>query len=154
VNGALLRLKPGARLAIAGLFQHVGGLGNIAVALANDTAIVMYPSFSVAAWRALEDVAPTHAVTVPSVIETLLAADALKLPSLQVLCYGGSPIHPGTIWRIHDVMPGVVLVELFGQTEGSPLTVLSTDDPRTALTGREELLRSVGRAVPGRGATH
>jgi len=149
VNGALLQLTPGARLAIAGLFHHVAGLGNIAVALANQTAIVMYPSFSVAAWQDLQALAPTHTVTVPSVIETLLDAAALKLPSLQLLCYGGSPMHPDTMRRIHHAMPDVALVELFGQTEGSPLTVLSPEDHRAALNGQEHLLRSVGRAAPG-----
>ena len=94
VNGALLGLEPGARLVIAGLFHHVGGLGNIAVSLANDTAMVLFPSFSVPAWRSLEVVAPTHTITVPSVIEMLLSADALALPSMKVFCYGGSPIHP------------------------------------------------------------
>jgi acyl-CoA synthetase (AMP-forming)/AMP-acid ligase II len=149
MNGALLGLRTGARFVIAGLFHHVAGLGNIAVALANDTAMVLYPSFSVPTWRALEAVAPTHAITVPSIIEMLLAADALRLPSLRVLAYGGSPIHPETMRRIQQTMPGVDLVELFGQTEGSPLTVLSADDHRAALAGRVEMLGSVGRAAPG-----
>lgn len=149
VNGALLRLEPGARIAIAGLFHHIGGLGNIAVALGNSTTMVLYPSFSVPAWQALQAAAPTHAVTVPSVVETLLAADALRLPSLRVLAYGGSPIHPDTMRRINAVMPDVDLVEFFGQTEGSPLTALTPDDHRQALRGREDLLKSVGRAGPG-----
>ena len=149
VNGALVGLEPGARLVIAGLFHHVGGLGNIAVSLANDAAMVLFPSFSVPAWRSLEAVAPTHTITVPSVIEMLLSADALNLPSMKVFCYGGSPIHPDTMRRIQDVMPDVDLVELFGQTEGSPLTVLTPDDHRAAVAGREELLKSVGRAAPG-----
>jgi acyl-CoA synthetase (AMP-forming)/AMP-acid ligase II len=148
-NGALLGLGPGARLVIGGLFHHVAGLGNIAVALANSTAIVLYPSFSVSSWQALHTVAPTHAVTVPSVIETLLAADALAMPSLRVLAYGGSPIHPDTMRRIHATMPDVDLVELFGQTEGSPLTALTAGDHRAAVAGREELLSSVGRPAPG-----
>lgn len=148
MNGALLGLGSGARFVIAGLFHHVAGLGNIAVALANTTAIVLYPSFSVSTWQALRAVAPTHTVTVPSVIETLLAADALALPSMRVLAYGGSPIHPDTMRRIQDTMPAVDLVQLFGQTEGSPLTALTADDHRKAMAGREELLRSVGRAAP------
>lgn len=148
-NGALLGLGPGARFVIGGLFHHVGGLGNIAVALANSTAIVLYPSFSVSTWQGLHAIAPTHAVTVPSVIETLLAADALALPSMRVLAYGGSPIHPNTMRRIREAMPDVDLVELFGQTEGSPLTALTADDHRAAMADREELLDSVGRAAPG-----
>lgn len=147
--GTLLGLGPGARIVIAGLFHHVAGLGNIAAALANHTALVLYPSFSVPTWLALESVRPTHAITVPSIIEMLLAADALKSSSLRVLGYGGSPIHPDTMRRIHQTMPKVDLVELFGQTEGSPLTALTADDHRAAMAGREELLRSVGRAVPG-----
>jgi acyl-CoA synthetase (AMP-forming)/AMP-acid ligase II len=149
VNGALLGLEPGARLVIAGLFHHVGGLGNIAVSLANDTAMVLFPSFSVPAWRSLEAVAPTHTITVPSVIEMLLSADALMLPSMKVFCYGGSPIHPDTMRRIQDMMPDVDFVELFGQTEGSPLTVLTPEDHRAAVAGQDELLKSVGRAAPG-----
>ena len=51
--------------------------------------------------------------------------------------------------RIQDVMPDVDFVELFGQTEGSPLTVLTPEDHRAAVAGREHLLKSVGRAAPG-----
>jgi acyl-CoA synthetase (AMP-forming)/AMP-acid ligase II len=149
VNGALLGLESGSRLVIGGLFHHVGGLGNIAVALANDAAMVLFPAFSVPAWRSLEAVAPTHTITVPSVIEMLLAAGALELPSMKVFCYGGSPIHPDTMRRIQHAMPDVDFVELFGQTEGSPLTVLTPEDHRAAVGGREELLKSVGRAAPG-----
>lgn len=149
VNGALLGLWPGARLVIAGLFHHVGGLGNIAVALASDTTLVLYPSFSVQNWRQLEALDPTHVITVPSVIEMLLSADALPLPTLRMLGYGGAPMHPDTMRRIQHVLPDIDCVELFGQTEGSPLTVLTADDHRTAIAGAEHLLKSVGRPVPG-----
>ena len=149
VNGELLGLGPGAHLVIAGLFHHVGGLGNIAVALANDTTVVLYPSFSVENWRRLEPIAPTHVITVPSVIEMLLSADALKLPSLQTLGYGGAPMHPDTMRRILQESPELDCVELFGQTEGSPLAVLTAADHRAAISGNERLLKSVGRPVPG-----
>ncbi|NDJ88030.1 MULTISPECIES: class I adenylate-forming enzyme family protein [Mycolicibacter] len=149
VNGLLLDLKLGDRLATAALFHHVGALGNIAVTLANGATLVCFPDFSVDAWLSLELVAPTHAVVVPSIIEILLAADALTLPTLRVLGYGGSPIHPDTMRRVQTVMPGVDLVNLFGQTEGSPLTVLDAADHRAAAAGRTDLLRSAGRAAPG-----
>ncbi|EUA23434.1 AMP-binding enzyme family protein [Mycobacterium xenopi 4042] len=149
MNGTLLGLRAGARLVIGALFHHVAGLGNIAVALANNCAIVMFPSFSVPAWQSLKPFEPTHVITVPSVIEMLMAANALMLPSIRLIAYGGAPIHPDTTRRVHNSMPHVDLVQLFGQTEGSPLTVLSPEDHRAAARGNGELLRSVGRAAPG-----
>jgi acyl-CoA synthetase (AMP-forming)/AMP-acid ligase II len=149
VNGYLLGLRPGDRVVSTSLFHHVGGLGNIAVALGNGCAPVVFPAFSVDAWRALESVRPTQCVTIPTVLEMLLAADALSSASLRVLAYGASPIHPETMRRIQDVMPHVDFVNLFGQTEGSPVTTLSPADHRLAATARPELLGSVGRAAPG-----
>jgi acyl-CoA synthetase (AMP-forming)/AMP-acid ligase II len=40
-------------------------------------------------------------------------------------------------------------VNLFGQTEGSPITCLSAEDHLLAARGRTELLSTVGRAVKG-----
>ena len=45
-------------------------------------------------------------------------------------------------------LPGVRFVNIFGQTEGSPITCLTAKD-LLAAGGRPELLRSVGRAAPG-----
>ena len=149
VNGSLLGLQPGKRFAVAGGFHHVAAIGNVSAGLANGAALVMFPAFSVDAWRSLESVAPTHTVLVPSIIEILLDADAFGLSTMEVIGYGGSPIHPNTMRRIQTVLPGVDFVNLFGQTEGSPLTVLTANDHRTAAAGREELLTSVGRAAPG-----
>jgi acyl-CoA synthetase (AMP-forming)/AMP-acid ligase II len=149
VNSFLLNLKPGDRFVTAALFHHVATLGNIAVTMANGATLVCFPSFSIDAWLSLTAVEPTHSVVVPSIIEILLSADALALPSLRVLGYGGSPIHPETMRRVQQLMPGVDFVNLFGQTEGSPLTVLDAADHRAAASGRTELLRSVGRPAPG-----
>lgn len=149
VNGHLLDLGPGDRFATAALFHHVAALGNIAVTIANGATLVTFPAFSVDAWLSLAVVEPTHSVVVPSIIEMLLSADALALPTLRVLAYGGSPIHPDTLRRVQEVLPDVDLVNLFGQTEGSPLTVLDPADHRDAAAGRTELLRSVGHPAPG-----
>jgi acyl-CoA synthetase (AMP-forming)/AMP-acid ligase II len=46
-------------------------------------------------------------------------------------------------------MPSVRMVHMFGQTEGSPVSVLTPEDHHEAVAGRPELLRSVGRAAPG-----
>jgi acyl-CoA synthetase (AMP-forming)/AMP-acid ligase II len=149
VNGYLLRLRRGDRYVATSLFHHMGGMGNIAVPMGNGAAVVLFPAFSVAAWRSLEPAAPTHCVTIPSVLEMLLDADALASSSIRVLGYGAAPIHPETMRRIQKVMPTVHFVNLFGQTEGSPVSVLLPEDHRAAAAGRTELLRSVGRASPG-----
>jgi acyl-CoA synthetase (AMP-forming)/AMP-acid ligase II len=83
-------------------------------------------------------------------LEMLLDAGALALPVLRTLQYGAAPIHPDTLRRTLGAVPDVDLVNLFGQTEGSPITCLSPDDHRMiAAEGRDDLLGSVGRAAPG-----
>jgi acyl-CoA synthetase (AMP-forming)/AMP-acid ligase II len=149
VNGYLLGIRPGDRVVTTSLFHHVGGLGNICVALGNGAAVVLFPAFSVDAWRMLEGAEPTQAVTIPSVFEMLLDAGALRSSTLRTLGYGAAPIHPDTMRRIQIELPGVDFVNLFGQTEGSPLATLLPADHRAALAGRPELLNSVGRAAPG-----
>ncbi len=148
VNGYLIGIRPGDRVVTTSLFHHVGGLGNIAVALGNGAAAVLFPRFSVAAWRMLENVAPTQAVTIPSVFEMLLAEDALHSSTIRRLAYGGAPIHPQTMRRVQEVMPEVEFVNLFGQTEGSPVATLGPAAHRAAVSGQEHLLESVGRPAP------
>jgi acyl-CoA synthetase (AMP-forming)/AMP-acid ligase II len=148
VNGYLLRLTPHDRLVTTSLFHHVGAIGNIAVALGSGAAIVLFPQFSLDAWRQLDAAEPTVCVTIPTVFEMLLAADAFHSTTMRVLAYGASPIHPDTMRRIQEVLPHVDFVNLFGQTEGSPVTVLTPADHRRALAGQSKLLRSVGQAAP------
>jgi acyl-CoA synthetase (AMP-forming)/AMP-acid ligase II len=149
VHAPLCELAPGRRFASASPFHHIAGFGNHAVALASGAAVIAFPRFTTEAWRALADVGTTHALVVPTVIEMLLDDDALVLHTLQTLQYGAAPIHPETLARTMDALPGVRLVNLFGQTEGSPITCLSAEDHVLAARGRTELLSTVGRAVDG-----
>jgi acyl-CoA synthetase (AMP-forming)/AMP-acid ligase II len=71
------------------------------------------------------------------------------MPALQTLVYGGAPMRPATLREVNAALPDVRLLNVFGQTEGSPLSVLTPADHRAALQDRPELLLSVGRAVPG-----
>ena len=82
-------------------------------------------------------------------IEMLLADGALDQVKLRTLIYGASPIRPETLALVLDKMPGVAMVNLFGQTEGSPISCLTPADHALASAGRPELLQSVGRPVPG-----
>ena len=129
--------------------HHIGGLGNILAALSAGATVVATASFSAGWWRGLRAHGVTHALLVPSMIEVLLSEGALDAVPLRTLIYGASPIRPETLARVLGLLPGVRMVNLFGQTEGSPITCLTSDDHALAIAGRPELLRSVGRPVPG-----
>jgi acyl-CoA synthetase (AMP-forming)/AMP-acid ligase II len=150
INASLSALGPGTVYASAAGFHHIAGLGNYAVALAAGAALAPLGRFSVEGWKSLAARNVTHALVVPTMIEMLLEADALPLPHLRVLQYGASPIRPETLTRTLAVLDHVDLVNLYGQTEGSPITCLTMDDHRQIAAGAASaLLRSVGRAVPG-----
>jgi acyl-CoA synthetase (AMP-forming)/AMP-acid ligase II len=149
VNSALLRLHPSSVYASASPFHHIAGWGNVAVALGAGATIVSFPRFTVAGWQALGEIGVTHGLLVPTMIDMLLDQEALRLDTLRVLQYGAAPIHPDTLRRAMGVLPGVAFVDIYGQTEGSPVTCLTAEDHLRAADGHEYLLRSVGRAVPG-----
>jgi acyl-CoA synthetase (AMP-forming)/AMP-acid ligase II len=148
-QGTVMGLEPGTSFASASPFQHVAGVGTLFIALGLGALAIPSPPFTVDSWKALARHGPTHAVLVPAMIERLLDENALALPSLRVLVYGSSPMRPATVRRALDALPGVDIFNMYGQTEGSPLTFLSAADHRRALMGREELLLSVGRPFEG-----
>ncbi|WP_312870304.1 class I adenylate-forming enzyme family protein [Streptomyces himalayensis] len=149
VNGLLCALDPDSFYGGSAPFHHIAGLGNIAVALAAGALITGLPRFTVEGWALLRELGTTHTSMVPAMLETLLAAGQARHETLRVLQYGGAPIRPETLRRTYDAMPGVRMLNMFGQTEGSPISVLTPEDHREAVAGRTELLRSVGRAAPG-----
>jgi acyl-CoA synthetase (AMP-forming)/AMP-acid ligase II len=140
---------PEAVYATGSPIHHIGGLGNTLAALSVGATVVATASFSADWWRGLKAHGVTHALLVPSMIEMLLADDALDQVQLRTLIYGASPIRPETLALVLDKMPAVAMVNLFGQTEGSPITCLTPADHALASAGRPELLESVGRPVPG-----
>ncbi|MBG0857127.1 acyl--CoA ligase [Streptomyces spinoverrucosus] len=149
VNGLLCALDPDSFYGGSAPFHHIAGLGNIAVALAAGVLITGLPRFTVEGWTLLRDLGTTHTSMVPAMLETLLAAGEARHPTLRTLQYGGAPVRPGTLRRTYEAMPGVRMLNMFGQTEGSPISVLTPEDHREAVAGRTELLRSVGRPAPG-----
>lgn len=146
----VIRLGPGDVYTTASPFHHIAGVGTVLVALGAGAGVVLGPPFTVDAWRSLERFRPTHAVLVSSMIEALLADEALNLPSLRVLMYGSAPMRGTTARAAIAALPGVDLMNIYGQTEGSPLTCLDGADHRRAATeGRDYLLATVGRPVEG-----
>jgi acyl-CoA synthetase (AMP-forming)/AMP-acid ligase II len=142
-----IELGPGCRYATASAFHHQAGAGLFIVAMGAGATLVPLASFSPDTWQALEPLAPTHATVVPALMEALLDAGVLGLPSLEFLQYGSSPIHPDTARRVIDDYPWISLVQQFGQTEGSPITTFDHAMHLEALARAPRRLRSVGLPI-------
>ena len=149
VNTSLVELGPDTVFTTASPFHHIAGLGMLAVALASGSAVACFPDFSVAAWKDVGRLGVTHAFVVPTMVEMLLAEGALGTGGLRLLQYGGAPMHPDTLARTLAELPDCRFVQLYGQTEGSPICCLDPDAHAAAAAGRTDLLRTVGRPAPG-----
>ncbi len=148
LNAALLGFGPGCLYASASPFHHIAGAGMLYVAMGAGAALCPFPSFTVDAWDDVVDRGVTHALLVPSMVEQLLDSGRLTPGALRFLHYGASRIHPETLRRLMSSLPGVELAQIYGQTEGSPITCLTTADHRRIVDGDIHLLASQGRAVP------
>jgi long-chain acyl-CoA synthetase len=86
---------------------------------------------------------------VPTMIGMTLAHPDFRperLASLEILTYGASPMPAPLLDRLLSMFPGMKLYQGYGMTENAGLlTALGPDEHRRG----GELLRSVGRPVPG-----
>jgi acyl-CoA synthetase (AMP-forming)/AMP-acid ligase II len=145
----LIGIGPDDRYATGSPLHHIGGLGNVLVALTTGAAVICTTRFSFDWWRSLKQLDATHCLLVPTMIEMLLSEGLLDAVPLTTLIYGASPITVDTLRRVLDVLPDVAMVSLYGQTEGSPITSLGPDDHRLAAARDPDLLYTVGRPVSG-----
>ena len=145
----VIGIGPDGRYATGSPLHHIGGLGNVLVALTAGAAVIPTTRFSFDWWRSLKQLDATHCLLVPSMIEMLLSEGLLDAVPLKTLIYGASPITVETLRRVLHVLPDVAMVSLYGQTEGSPITSLGPDDHRLAAVKNPEVLATVGRPVSG-----
>jgi acyl-CoA synthetase (AMP-forming)/AMP-acid ligase II len=117
--------------------------------LGRGAAVIPQAWFSVDGWREAGRLGVTHALLVPTMIDVLLSAGALNDAHPRVLQYGAAPIDSGILTDALAVLPDVEFLQIFGQTEVSPLTALTHADHVRGLGSRPDLLSTVGRAVPG-----
>jgi acyl-CoA synthetase (AMP-forming)/AMP-acid ligase II len=111
---------------------------------------VILPMFDVGAvLEAVERHGVTELVLVPTMIAMLLQHPEFRperLASLQYVGYGSAPMPPALLDRLMELFPRLQFIQGYGMTESSgPVTILPPEDH---LKG-PELLRSVGRPVPG-----
>ena len=145
----VIGIGPDDRYATGSPLHHIGGLGNVLVALTAGAAVIPTTRFSFDWWRNLKRLDATHCLLVPTMIEMLLSERLLDAVPLKTLIYGASPVGVETLRHVLDVLPNVAMVSLYGQTEGSPITSLGPDDHRLAAIKNPEVLHTVGRPVSG-----
>ena len=145
----VMGIGPGDLYCSASPFYHTAGVAMDVTVLGMGVSIVPQDWFSVDNWRRAGKLGVTCALLVPTMIEMLLAEGALADVSPRVLQYGAMPIHPDTLRATLDALPGTRLLQIFGQTEASPIAFLSHEDHVRAATERPDLLLSVGRAIRG-----
>jgi acyl-CoA synthetase (AMP-forming)/AMP-acid ligase II len=149
IHTELLGFRPGARYSSASPFHHTGGITMVLSALGAGTTLIPQAWFSIDGWRRVGELGVTCALLVPTMIDLLLAEGALADAAPDTLQYGAAPIHLDTLRAAMAALPDTQFVQIFGQTEVSPITALTNADHVQGLADRPELLSTVGRAVTG-----
>jgi len=146
---SVMGARRGDRFCSASPFYHTAGVAMDVTVLALGMSIIPQDWFSIDNWERAGRLGGTYMLLVPTHIDLLLAAGALDRARPRVLQYGAMPVHPETLTKALAVLPETRFLQIFGQTELSPISSLSHEDHLRALAGREDLLLSVGRPVRG-----
>jgi acyl-CoA synthetase (AMP-forming)/AMP-acid ligase II len=147
VYAAALGVQPGDRFCSASPFHHTAGITMALTALGVGMSVIPQHRFSVEGWRLADQLGMTVALLVPTMIDMLLSEHALGDARPHVLQYGAAPIHADTLREALAVLPDTRFVQIFGQTEVSPMTSLTHEDHVRGLEV-PDLLLTVGRALP------
>jgi long-chain acyl-CoA synthetase len=131
---------------------HISGIAVSNVSLMLGNSLFILPAFDPEKLLAMiEEKKIVHCLLVPTMLKMLLdhpRFDEYDLSSLQHLRYGASPIDEGLMKELRARLPGVSLMQIYGQTEGVPATLLPDVDHSEAgfSSGRT---RSAGTAAIG-----
>lgn len=138
---------PGDRFCSASPLYHTAGIAMTLTVLAKGVGVIPMDWFSIDQWRRVGKLGMNYGVLVPTMIDMLLEHGALADAAPRILQYGGAPIHLHTLKEALAALPNTRFVQIFGQTEVSPITYLSHQDHLRALSDRPDLLTTVGRPV-------
>jgi len=144
-------LRRGTTALVTPLF-HISGIAVSNAALMLGNTLHVLPAFEPGKFlQVVQDARIEHVLLVPTMIKILLDYPEFAnfdISSLKHLVYGASPIDDALIRQARAQLPGVTLMQVYGQTEGVPATFLFDQDHGEAgfKSGRT---RSAGNAALG-----
>jgi acyl-CoA synthetase (AMP-forming)/AMP-acid ligase II len=113
------------------LFDHVGGIDTLFNAFASGgTVVTVEARDPETVCKAIEQHRVHTLPTSPTFLNLLLISGAWEhhdLSSLKVIAYGTEPMPESTLKRLHEVLPGVSLVQTYGMSELGVLRSRSRD---------------------------
>jgi acyl-CoA synthetase (AMP-forming)/AMP-acid ligase II len=131
----------GNTLLVMPLF-HIGGIGISNSALMMGNTLVILPAFDPGrALQTLQQHRIAQALMVPTMWQLLIRHpefDHYDLSNFRYLRYGASPIDEPLLLELRAKFPGVDFMQIYGQTEGVPATLLHDVDhsPEGVAAGR------------------
>ena len=137
---------------------HIAGISAVLSSTYACRRMVQLDNFDAAGWLdTVRRESVSNAFLVPTmlqrVVDYLVASDeAVSLPKLRALAYGGGKMPLATIEKAMQLFPGVDFTNAYGLTEtSSTVAVLGPDDHRAAAASDDRMIRrrlgSVGRAA-------
>lgn len=140
----------GTTLLVVPLY-HISGMICMMSCLVSGETLVIAPAFDPSA---IPDMIEQHTIRqlfmVPTMLRMTLDApgfDAAKLGSVEGIRYGGSPMELKLLRELTELLPDVDFMQVYGQTEGLPITCLHAADHSPAPSN--VVLGSVGQACLG-----
>jgi long-chain acyl-CoA synthetase len=131
---------------------HIGGIGyGMSAIVSGGHTVVLRDLDPPSIIEAIARHRVTHAFLVPAVIQTVInhpGVELADLTSLELLCYGASPIGDAVLRRAIAVL-GCRFTQAYGMTEtAGTIVALPPEDHVPDDPSRSALLRSCGRALP------
>ena len=147
------RLRPDEVRYSAAPTYHITGICQLLMGVAYGTASVIVPQFSP---RTTLDLMAADRVTAVFMVPTMIST-VMGLPDvhdhaydrLQLMYYGAAAMSPNLLRRAMDTFRCDFLNAFGAGTEAGLQAVLTPEDHRAALTGRPELLGSIGKPAYG-----
>ena len=148
-----IRLNPGGLQYSGASLFHISGIGSVLHALYAGRASLLLPQFddaAVLAW--LQRGGITSCTLIPTMISAILelpGATDHRYDDLQSILYGGAAMTPALLRKMMSTFDCDLYNGLGAGTEAGIQTILTPEDHRAAIAGKEKLFSSIGQAIRG-----